>query len=258
MSNNFGSIFCKVDGESLGLDHALNVLKYRYRLDLLHVVAREALIGKISHDSNVTVSDDELQERMNDFRVHGELYKSSELDEWLDENELAMEDLEYFLERDALVIKLKAALDEDDVRRYFFENRKEFEGARLSYIFADEKSVAEEILAQIEEDGAVFGAMAVAHSRDESTKYSGGYAGWTRRADMESNLESSLFGASKIGPGSILGPIENGEMWVLAKVWEITLSSLDASTESTIRDILFQEWLESAMGKAEIELCVSD
>ena len=257
MSKNVGSIFCKVEGKSLGLDHALNVLKYRYRLDLLYVVAREVLIDKISEDNDITVSDDELQERMNDFRIARELYKSSELDEWLDENELTIEDLENYLESDAQVIKLKAALDEDDVRRYFFENRKEFEGARLSFIFANEKSVAEEILAQIEDDEAEFGAMAVAHSLDDNTKFSGGYDGWTMRSEMESNLEAALFGASEIGPDTILGPIEFGEMWVLVKVWEITLSSLDASTESTIRDNLFQEWLESAMGKAEIELSLS-
>jgi parvulin-like peptidyl-prolyl isomerase len=104
----------------------------------------------------------------------------------------------------------------------------------LYSIRLDNADVAEELYAQIVEDGENFHVLAMEYSTDAETKHLGGYVGKLARSDMVGEIEAAVFGAQ---PGDVIGPIKTEKGYNLFKVVSVHKATF-AEVETQIRDHL--------------------
>jgi putative peptide maturation system protein len=241
----------EVNGDGISLEEVLISAKFSGNLQFIQDAIDTALIRQAAEQRGIEVSDDELQQAADDFRLANELNDADATEAWLTERHLSFEEWESALEDQAIAQKLRITLTEGRVEQYFAEQRLLFDSALLAHLVVQEEDLARELRAQIVEDEADFHALAHRYSLDSGTKLAGGYSGQITRADMEAAVEASVFGAH---PGDVLGPFKNDDGWELIKVESIQAAKLDDSMRARIKSQLFEEWLKEQRRKAKIAI----
>lgn len=240
----------EVNGEAVSLSDVLTLAKLGGKLQFIQDAVDATLIRQAASERGLEVSDDELQEAANDFRVARELHDTETTEAWLAANHLSQEEWESLLEESISAHKLRDALTSGRVEQHFVEQRDSFDAATVYRLVLAEEDLIRELRAQIIEEGSDFHALARQHSID-ATKLSGGYAGSIRRTDMEAAVEAAVFGGQ---PGKIVGPLKTDDGWQLIKIESIDSATLDDSMRETIKSLLFDEWLSERRSKARIRV----
>lgn len=244
-------IALEVNGEEVSLSDALTLAKLTGKLQFIQDAIDAALIGQAAAERDITVTDDELQQAADDFRLEYDLNTAEATEQWLAERHLTFEDWETLIESNLVKRKLREALTKGRVEQHFVENRLSFDSAAISRIIVGDEGVARELRAQIIEEGADFHTLARQYSIDDSTKPAGGFAGLVGRMEMEAVVEASIFGAQ---PDQIIGPLKTDDGWQLIKVESLYPAKLDDSMRETIKSLLFEEWLTERRRKAQINI----
>ena len=239
----------EVNGEQVGLESVLRQAKFTGDLQFLHDAVEMEIIRQAAAKQGLEVSDEELQQAADDFRIQHELHDVEATESWLAANHLSYEAWEASLEEQALKHKLRDALTAQKIEQHFVENRLTFDTANLSQIIVKDEGVARELRAQIVEDGADFHALARQFSIDEATKLASGFVGTVRRTEMEAVIEAAVFGAP---PGQVVGPFKTDAGWALIKIEASRRGLLDDATREAIKAQLFDEWLQEQRRKARI------
>ncbi len=249
MSNLSEFVALEVNGEEVSLQDVMRLAKWRGQLAFVREAIDVALIRQAAEHHGIEVSDDELQQAADDFRVERELFDEESTENYLAANSLTYEDWELLLESDVITRKLRDALTDGKVKERFAVNRLSFDAATISRIIVKDEDVAKELRAEIVEEGADFHALARRHSIDAQTRPASGYVGVVKRKAMEPPIESAVFGAK---PGEIVGPIKTDGGWELVKVESLHPATLDDDTREAIKSLLFEEWLDEQRRKARI------
>lgn len=242
-----------VNGKEISAAEALRSMKLSNRLWALESSLEDMVVEDRAKQQGLSVTDEELQTAADDFRRQRGLHSAAETEKWLEQAGLSLEDFEQMLERQLLREKLKAqAIPDDAVERYFAENRQSFESAELSQFHVGTQGKAEELLAQIEDEGADFAELVAQHGTDEAARNSGGRVGQVNRKALSPEVEGVVYGARA---GEVVGPVQTDQGWCLIKVWSLHQPSLDAGLTQRIREQLFREWLnEHARDAISLEL----
>ena len=240
----------EVNDEHIGLASVLRQAKFTRQLQFFHDAVDAALIRQAAARQGLEVSDEELQQAADDFRVENNLYDAETTEAWLLANYLSQEDWEAALGDRMLALKLRDALTAQKIEQHFAENRLSFDAAAISQLVVKEEGVARELRAQIVEDGADFHALARQFSIDEGTKMAGGFVGLVQRTEMEAAIEAGVFGAQ---PGKVVGPFKVDAGWSLIKIETQHRGQLNDATREAIQAQLFDEWLKEQRRKARIK-----
>lgn len=241
----------EVNGEKIDLSDILRLAKLTGQLQFIQDAIDDALIRQAAQQRNITVSDDELQQAADDFRITHDLHTAEATENWLAEKHLTFEAWEQLIERNLVRRKMREALTTGKIEQHFAENRLSFDSAAISRLAVKDEDVARELRAQIVEDGADFHALARQYSIDAQTKPAGGYSGRVGRASMEAAIESAVFGAQA---GKVVGPIKTDDGWQLIKVESLHPATLDDSLRETIESLIFDEWLSERRRKARVSI----
>ncbi|HEV2765678.1 MAG TPA: peptidylprolyl isomerase, partial [Pyrinomonadaceae bacterium] len=239
----------EVEGETVSLRDVLRLAKFAGDLKFLQDAIDAELIRQAAARHGVEVSDKELQQAADEFRIARELHDAEATDDWLAARQLTYGDWEQMLERQVAARKLRERLTAGRVEQHFAEHMLAFEVAHVSRIVAADEDLARELRAQIVEDGADFHALARQFSTDAATRLAGGYVGPLGRADFEAASESAVFGASA---GQVVGPFKTDHGWTLFKVESVERAVLDDARREAIASQLFDEWLSERRRKAKV------
>lgn len=202
------------------------------------IKAREVI--KKADDMEITVSGDELQKFVDNFRTLHCLYSAEETMNFLSNSGLTVEDLETFCETTLLTAALKDRLaDEKSIEAYFINNRAEFDLARISVAIVADENLANEIILQVTEDEEDFHALARAHSMDEATRYAGGHLGLISRSRFSPEMSAKVFNASS---GDLLEPFPIQEGFQLILVEELIKPELNEDIKTLIKEKIFNQW----------------
>jgi parvulin-like peptidyl-prolyl isomerase len=144
------------------------------------------------------------------------------------------------LELDVLTRRVQDAVTEKKIEAYFAQHLLSFEHVTISHLLVPDENLARELMAQIEEDGADFYALARRYSTDAATRPASGYLGIVRRGELTPAAQAAVFGAQ---PGEVVGPFETRASWRLVRVEDVHPASLDDLTREEIKNTLFREWL---------------
>lgn len=235
----------------MSLQQLLRFAKWSSKSRFIRNAVDAVLIRQAALEAGIEVTDKEIQQAADSFRIKHDLYDERRTDRWLARHFLSQAEWEATLEDEIMRLKLRDVLTTSSVERYFAEQSLSFDTATISRIVVKQENVAKELRAQIVEDDADFYALARKHSIDLLTRPAGGYSGLVRRTEMEPRMEAAVFGTQ---PGKTVGPIKTYAGWELVKLEALHLATLDDSLRETIKSLLFEEWLAGERVKAKINI----
>lgn len=164
---------------------------------------------------------------------------------------MTVEDLETRLVDTVATNKLKNKVTENEIEKYFANNRLHFDSAKISSIVLENEGMASEVLSQIQDEDEDFQTLARQHSIDTTSKDSGGHLGHVNRKSMSPQVESVVFAAEA---GDVVGPVKTDMGHHIIKVEEINNGELNDKTRAVIKDSLFTNWLAEEGKNAKIDL----
>jgi parvulin-like peptidyl-prolyl isomerase len=238
-----------VNGEAFSLADLLRRARWRDQLAFVSEAVDAALIRQAMAERGLAATDEELQLAADEYRAARELYLGAELRRHLAGLGLTIADWELMLEDEVLRRKQRAAVTENQIERYFAENKLAFDAATLSHLMTREQDVAREIRVQVVEEEADFHRLARRHSVDEATRPAGGYIGLVRRGELDPIAAAAVFGAE---PGKVVGPLKTDLGWRLVLVHALRPAALDNVTREEIRTKLFEQWLAALRNSSRV------
>ena len=129
----------KIDDEVFTADDFIKILKLNGRFEnLMEEFLRDKLAVHAARRSGITLSDDDLQERADQFRrVHG-LHRAKEANEYFDVLGVTLEEFESFLADMLYHEKIMEQVGDDQaVEEYFQLNSPKFDSIDVSHIVMD-------------------------------------------------------------------------------------------------------------------------
>jgi len=250
-------IVARIDDEVISAEVFVKLLKLSRQLDpLLEKVLIDKLLVHAAKKSDISVTPDEIQDRVDEFRRGMNLHRAQETIEFLDNIEMKSTDLEAYiadvLYREKMLLTIYS---ESAINQFYNNHNLTFERVGLSHIAIDSLVKAQEIFALLEENPEDFADLALQHSEAQDTRKQGGYLGKIPRGVLPADVEAKVFNATS---GSILGPfkIEANNRIEIFKVMAIYSADLDDKTVADIKQKLFRRWLSEQLdsGAHQLEL----
>ncbi len=239
-----------IEGTSYSLATVLRFANMRGRFSAIEDYASHVLIAAYAQEHQLTVSPEELQKAVDDWRVENELYQASEVKEWLAERSLSTSDLADYARMKIVKDLVCEHVAAGKVERYFTEQRSEFDAVAFAQIVVNERGIARELTFKAQE-GAEFFLLAREYSTDEQSRLAGGFVGRRERMQLPRAVVAQAFGSVS---GTVIGPLEIDKQFYVIKVEEVYPAELNADTRSRIEQILFEEWLSSRRRQASVHI----
>lgn len=217
--------------------------------EFLKGAIQELLIREYAEENGIHNTDEELQVAADEMRYMRGLESREETLQWLDNTNQTIASVQNGLDYQILRNKVRNSIPEDEMRAYFADHKVDFHSVDLYSIRVDSRQVAEELYAQIAEDGASFHELAIEYSTDETTAPAGGYAGRLTRDDVTAEIEAAVFDADA---GDLVGPMETEKGWNLFLVKEVHEPSFEDVKDRVQLD-MFSDLLAKLKAEADVE-----
>jgi parvulin-like peptidyl-prolyl isomerase len=243
----------KIDDEVITAESFVKLLKFTGRFDeLMEDIVKDKLTVHAAGKQGITATPEEIQERADQLRRVRGLHRAADMNRWLDNTGITLDDFERFIIEMLLYEKMSEQIGNDDaVDAYFSLNSPKFDSIEVSHIVLDSEGKAREIMAILEEDPDSFADMAREHSISD-TREDGGYIGKVLRGSLKTEVESRVFNASE---GDLLGPFPNDDdsCFEIFTVNAKRPSLLNDETIAEVRRLLKDEWLAARAREHIIE-----
>ncbi|MBO3463802.1 peptidylprolyl isomerase [Aetokthonos hydrillicola Thurmond2011] len=247
--------FLTVDDQTISIEQAVKYLQASGKLrhfigDILrHYVIEQELLTR----EDIVINSAVTEQTIIDFRLKNKLTDPENFQEWLKNNGTDYTSFHSSIAFNFKLEKLKTVLTETKIQEYFIERKIFLDRVVLSRIIVDNKELAEELQAQIEE-GASFEQLAREYSLAED-KIVNGMMGPVSRGTMPDILRAAIDMAT---PGKLVGPIELEERYGLFRVEQFLSASLeDTQLKQALQNELFEKWLAEKIQKLTVKLQVN-
>lgn len=238
-----------INGHPYPVKEALRRSMYQSENKFTDDCIAEILIREYAVNNEIKNSAGELQVAMEEMRYQKGLESKEKFQHWMNSNGQNLLSIQNELDYQLLRNKVRASISYEKIETYFAEFQLEYDRAELYSIRVASEAKAEELLAEIEEEGENFHILAMEHSEDEESKLKAGYIGKVARSEVTAEIEAAVFVAQ---PEGVVGPVETEKGFNLFKVAEIYPATLPAE-EDTIRDKLFEDLLAKLRTEAEVD-----
>lgn len=242
--------------ETLTLHDFLMAMKRSRRLRplLLDSFVEAYLVG-IARRSGMSVSEQELQQAADDFRVRNGMASTEQTTQWFLREGITSDDFAVGLERDLLVEKLRRTLVDGRIEEAFNANTARFARVKLKRLLVATEPEAREVIDLVQNGKATFEDVTRQRSLDLVTKPSAGDMGIVRRVDLAQPLGDAVF-ATPVG--GLTPPVNAGQGFLVFKVDEFLPAELDDNIRGGLRKELFELWLRNELSKAPIQFPVME
>lgn len=248
----------KIDDEIITADNFIKFLKLN---DKFKQLLEEAMANKLTvhaaKKQGIRVSEEEIQERVDQFRRIYGLHRAKDMLEHLEELGVSVEEFGTYIEESLFHEKMTAKVqNQAAVDNFFNLNSPKFESVELRHILLNSEAVTHEIIAILEDEPDSFEELAKEHSMSVDTAEKGGALGKIFRGTLVPELEAKVFNAKY---GEIVGPFgdEEGLLFEIFQVTHKYPATCDAATQKQIKKQLFESWLESCTNEHKIEVLLS-
>lgn len=243
----------KIDGDAVGVDEFLRTLKLNGQFEkLVDQFVRDRLTVLAARKQGIQVSEQEIQERADQFRRVRGLHRASDTNKYLDAMRISLEEFESFVGDTLYQEKMMEKVGSDQaVQAYFKLNSPRFDSIEVSHIVLDGEGKAKEMLSVLRDDPDSFEEMAREHSIAESREQ-GGRIGKVLRGSLRGDVEAKVFNAAV---GELLGPFTSGDRstFEIFRVNAKQPARLDDDTAAEVRRLLREDWLRARAQEHRIE-----
>ena len=238
--NELSSAIVTLGEVALSVSDWLVYLKRGCRLlPLLREAVLDRLIVQRAMEAGLAVTDGDLQQAADRFRLRNGLTGAEQTRAWLSQQGLTQEDFETGLEGNLLREKFKLHLTEPLLAEHFKTHGDSYARARLRLILVAREDLARELAIQIRDEGQDFAELARAHSLHPS-RNQGGLLGLVMRRQLAAASADAVFAAR---PGEVVGPLATPKGFQLFLIEALEGPSLDSALVTRIRQELFDAWL---------------
>lgn len=249
------SVLVKLNDEEITSDFLIKYLKISGQFEeIMEKLLSERITVHIARDKDITVSDEEVQEHIDQLRRILGLHRAKDTLEYIETLGFTVDEYGEYIREDLMRNKmLNIVCSEGNIEEYFKLNSPKFDTVQLRHILVTSEGQARELVALLEDDPESFDDMAREHSLAMDTARSGGSLGPVTRGVLSEELEAKVFNAAA---GDILGPFESGEglTFEIFKVDEKRDAELNAKTSDAIALILQVEWIKARLGEHQVEI----
>lgn len=238
----------------ISLSEFLGRLKRSCKLpSLIKETVYQQIINDTARIESIEISDRELQQAADNFRLRYSLKDPATTWEWLQKNYLTGDDFEQLIYESLVTAKLIEHLFGDRVEACFYQHQLDFTQAALYEIVFDDFSVAIEEFYALQEQETTFAEVARRYIQEPNLRRQHGYQGVLPRTKLNSAISALVFAAN---PPEILKPIVVNKKVHLILVEEIIKPQLDEALREQIVNQLFSDWLEKQVQQYSIKLDV--
>lgn len=243
------SDFLIVNEHHISIQHALNWhALFGGDEALLDFVVDLAVCADEAKARGYEASREEVQELFNEIRYLKRLESSDALRQWIADNHMDLEAIRTGCAMTILRRKLRDSISIEEIAGYYAEDKPSYERAEIYRICVDDEDLAQEIRAQVIDDGASFFLLALRHSTEAETAKVGGYVGEIGRKQVSGETEIAVFSSK---PGDLAGPVKSDSGWHILLVHDLwTISPEDAA--ASIRAVLLDEIVQRGRKRAVI------
>jgi len=243
----------KIDGQSIDVSEFLRILKLTGQFEgLIEQFVRDRLAALGARQQGIRVTEEEIQERADQFRRVRGLHRASDTNKYLDAMRISLDEFETFIADSLYQEKmLQKVCSDQAVQAYFKLNSPRFDSIEVSHIVVDAEGKAKEMISVLREDPDIFEEMTREHSIAD-TRDSGGLIGKVLRGSLRTDVEAKVFNA---GVGDLLGPFASPDRTAF-EIFRVNAkhpARLDDETATEVRRLLREEWLRARAQEHVIE-----
>jgi len=245
----------KIDDGAISVAEFLQTLKLSGQFEgLIEQLVRDRLTVQAAKKQGIRVSEEEIQERADQFRRVRGLHRASDTNKYLDALHVGLDEFEAFLTDGLYQEKMLARVcGEQAVQAYFKLNSPKFDSIEVSHIVLDSEGKAKEMASVLADDPDSFDEMAREHSIADTREH-GGVIGKVLRGSLRTDIEAKVFNAAV---GDLLGPFASADRTVF-EIFRVNAkhpARLDDDTATEVRRLLREEWLRARAQEHVIEAC---
>lgn len=245
----------KIDDEVITADEFVKLMKFTGQYEgLMEDIVKDKLIVHAAKKMGLGAAPEEIQERADQLRRIRGLHRAVDMNRFLDNMGVTLDDFEQFIVEMLLHEKMTDQIGSDDaVDEYFSLHSPRFDSMEVSHIVLESEGKAREIMAILEEDPESFEDLARDHSLAD-TRDEGGYIGKVLRGSLRTDIEGKVFNARE---GDLLGPFPSADetMFEIFAVNSKSPATLNEDTRDEVRRLIRDEWLAACSREHNIEAC---
>jgi parvulin-like peptidyl-prolyl isomerase len=245
----------KIDNRAIDVSEFLQTLKLSGQFEgLIEQLVRDRLTVLAAKKLGIRVSEEEIQERADQFRRARGLHRASDTNKYLDAMRVGLDEFEAFIADGLYQEKMMARVCGDQpVQAYFKLNSPKFDSIEVSHIVLDGEGKAKEMISVLADDPDCFQEMAREHSIAD-TRAQGGLIGKVLRGSLRTEVEAKVFNAAV---GELLGPFASADRstFEIFRVNAKHPARLDEDAATEVRRLLREEWLRARAQEHVIEAC---
>ncbi len=245
----------QVNEETVRLSDWMRYLAVSNQFGIVERLTRRFLIRQFALEEGIEITNEELQQAVDEWRYKYKLERSDLTKAWLNRQGITFDDVVIEVEYELIEKKLIKIKTEDRIQSYFVENKLKFDEAEVYWLFVRDESIAGEIYLQMKEDHADFCGFARLYSEDVKTRLSGGYLGRLRRYQLPKGISSRVFASD---PGEVLPPAKVPKGYALYMLQEFFPAIFSDTVKQEIQNTLFEIWIRKKMSQAEIQYPAMD
>ena len=243
----------RIDDEVLGVEEFIRLLKFTGQFEgLVEQMVRDKLTVHAAKRAGLTLAQEDIQERADQFRRVQGLHRAADMNHYLDALGVSLDEFEVFV-TDSLYQErmMEQVCSEAAVHEYFQLNSPRFDSIEVSHIVVDSEGKAKELISFLQDDPDSFADMAREHSIAD-TRERGGDIGKVLRGSLKTDIEAKVFNAET---GDLLGPFAAPDR----SFFEVFLvrakhpATLDSDVAVEIRRLLREGWLMARAQEHVIE-----
>lgn len=204
-------------------------------------IARRKIINETAKAQNIVLSELEIQQAADSFRLQNNLSSSQKTLKWLEKYGLSIEEFEQLIYYNSLSMKLAQHLYSDRVEAYFYEHQLDYTKATIHEVILPNFDLGMELFYGIQEQEFSFWDVAHQYIQEPELRYRGGYRGSLKRNEFKPAISMAVFAAH---PPQVLKPIVIEKQTYLIFVSQIIQPILDSEMRYSIMTELFNQWLK--------------
>ncbi|MDY6900216.1 MAG: peptidylprolyl isomerase [Cyanobacteriota bacterium] len=217
--------------------------------NIVEAIASERVIAEAAQQAGIDVTEAELQEEGDKFRLEKKLATAKDTWAWLDKHHLSIKDFEQLVYNRLISEKLANHLFAPQVEKYFYETRLNYEAAVTYEVTFENRDLALELFYAIEEGEITFPEVARTYIQEPELRRAYGYQGVQYRRDFRPEIAAVVFASS---PPGIIKPITTPKLVYLVWVEEVIKSELNDELREKIISELFAVWLKKKVNLLNI------
>ncbi|MBL8316863.1 MAG: peptidylprolyl isomerase [Burkholderiaceae bacterium] len=245
----------KIDGKPVDVAEFIRTLKLSGKFEgLIDQLVRDRLTVQAAKKAGIRVTEQDIQERADQFRRARGLHRATDTNKYLDALHISLDEFEAFIS-DSLYQErmLEQVCSEQAVQSYFKLNSPKFDSVEVSHMVLDSEGKAKEMVSVLADDPDSFTEMAREHSI-APTREAGGRIGKVLRGALRTDIEAKVFNAAV---GEVLGPFASADRstFELFRVDTRHAAKLDDATRTEVQRVLREGWLHARAQEHLIEAC---